>query len=117
MVIPGDIDQSWIWLKKLMLGMDNIHLIGVSATCLAIWKARNTIMVKDVMIKSLNEVLCQVCALMIHRVGLSKKDLQDLMQESAKLLLRAVSAKLENMVDEQEEDNDEELGRNQGGRQ
>jgi hypothetical protein len=54
---------------------------------------------------------------MIHWVGLSKKDLQDLLQESAKLLLRDVSAKLENMVDEQEEDNDEELGRNQGGRQ
>jgi hypothetical protein len=72
---------------------------------------------KNLLIKSPNEVICQVCALMIHWVGLSKKDLQDLLQESAKLLLRDVSAKLENMVDEQEEDNDEELGRNQGGRQ
>lgn len=47
------------------------------------------------MIKSPYEILCNPCALIKMWAGLSKKELCDLLQEGAKLLMKVVSSKLE----------------------
>jgi hypothetical protein len=57
----------------------NIVLIG--AICWAIWKARNKMCFEKILIKSSNEIICHVCALISSWIGLSKRDLQDLLQE------------------------------------
>jgi hypothetical protein len=55
------------------------------------------------------EVICHAYALMISCAGLSKKDLQDLIQEGAKLLVRPASVKLDAYVaDQDNEENDGE---------
>jgi hypothetical protein len=48
---------------------------------------------------------------MTHWAGLSKKELQDLVQEGAKLLMKAACAKLGNGDEDRDEDDDEERDR------
>jgi hypothetical protein len=68
---------------------------------------RNGICFDNILIKSPNEIICHVCALMISWAGLSKRELQDLIQEGAKLLVRAASVKLDaRVVDQVEEENE-----------
>lgn len=59
---------------------------------------------ENVIIKSPKEIICHACALMISWVGLSKKELQDLIQEGAKLLVRAASVKLDAPAGDQDDD-------------
>jgi hypothetical protein len=47
---------------------------------------------EKILIKSPNEIICHVCALISSWTGLNKQDLQDLLQ-GAKLLVRAVSGR------------------------
>jgi hypothetical protein len=108
--IPSDIDHCWLWLKNIYRGW-TLYITGVSAICRAIWKARNKMCFENALIKSPNEILCHACALMTHWAGISKKELQDLLQEGAKLLMKAACVKLGNGDDNCDEDDDEERER------
>jgi hypothetical protein len=46
----------------------------------------------EILIKSPNEIICHIGALISSWAGLSKKELQDLLQEGAGLLVRAASS-------------------------
>lgn len=62
---------------------------------------------ENVLIKSPNEIICHASALMIYWAGLSKKELQCLIQ-GAKLQVRTASIKLDAPVGDQvDEDEDE----------
>jgi hypothetical protein len=75
-----------VWLKRHMPGLDNIHFFGVSTVCWAIWKARNRMCFENDLIISTNDIMCHASALILSWTALSKKELQDLLQEGAKLL-------------------------------
>jgi hypothetical protein len=63
---------------------------------------------ENILIKSPNEIICRASALMISWAGLSKRELQGLIQEGTKLLVRAASVKLDaRVVDQVEEENDD----------
>jgi hypothetical protein len=111
--IPGDIDQCWLWLNNHLPGMKSIHIVGVVAICWSIWKARNKMCLENILIKSPNEILCHAYALMTYWAGLSKKELKDLLQDGAKLLMKAACAKLGSGRDEYAEDEDKERDRQQ----
>lgn len=55
-----------------------------------------------ILINSSKDIICHACALMKFWTGLSKKELQDLIQKGAKLLVRATSLKLDAPKDNRE---------------
>jgi hypothetical protein len=74
--------------------IEDIHVIGVAVICWAIWKAPNNTCFENVLIRSRRDIVCHSCALLTYLAGLSKREFQDLIQEGAKLLVRAASVKL-----------------------
>lgn len=91
--IPNNVESCYRWLRK-HLNCDNaVHVILISAICWAIWKARNKMCFDHVLVNSPNEIICHAGALVSSWAGLSKKELQDLLQEGAKMLVRAASAR------------------------
>jgi hypothetical protein len=63
---------------------------------------------ENVLIKSSSEIMCYGSALMFCWAGLSKKERYDLIQEGAKLLVRAASIKLDAPADDQVDEEDDE---------
>jgi hypothetical protein len=56
-----------------------MHVVLISAICWANWKAINKICFDKILIKSPNEIICHIGALISSWAGLSKKELQDLL--------------------------------------
>jgi hypothetical protein len=49
---------------------------------------------ENIVIKSHVEIVCHACTLMMKWIGLSKKKLQDLLHDGAKVLLKAANARI-----------------------
>ena len=81
----------------------------MAVICWEIRKARNNMCFENIIIKSHKEVICHICALIISCVGLSKKDLQDLLQ-GAKLLVRDANARLDNRIMDTDDDETGDMG-------
>lgn len=73
--------------------------VGVSAICWDIWEARNRMCFENVLINSPNDIIWPACALITYWTRLSKKELQDLLQEGARLLVHVANAKVDNLIE------------------
>lgn len=82
-------NDSWHYAVTYNLyDAKEVGIIGASAICWALWKARNNVCFENIVIKSPLKIVCHACALIIKWEGLSK-ELQDLLHDGAKLLLKA----------------------------
>jgi hypothetical protein len=62
-----------------MTKVKGVYIIGVSAICWAMWKARNKTCFGEIMINSSVEIIYHVSALIVSCAGLrKKKELQNL---------------------------------------
>jgi hypothetical protein len=71
----------------------DIGIVCASAICWALWKARNNVCFQNIVVNSPVEFVCHACALIFNWAGLSKKELQDLLHDGVKLLLKAANAR------------------------
>lgn len=71
--IPFNMDHCWAWLRSKLSYLKEIHIVGVSAICWGLWKARNKICFDKILIKSPIDVACHASALIFSWAGLSKK--------------------------------------------
>lgn len=107
--------QCWFWLSENLPNAKEIYVVGVSAIYQALWKARNNKCLENILIKSPIQVICHTCALIYYWAGLRKNELQDLLQEGAKLLVRVAHARTDHQMvgygddEEVEMDSEEDL--------
>lgn len=87
-------EQCWAWLNCNLYDAKEIGSIGASAICWALWKARNNVYFENIVTKSPVEIVCHTCALIMKWAGLSKKELQDLLHDGVKLLLKVANARI-----------------------
>jgi hypothetical protein len=92
--VPNNLEQCSTWLNCNLYGAKEIGILGVSAISWALRKARNKVCLESILIKSLVEIVCLVCALIMKWTCLSKKKLQDLLYDDAKFLLKAANARI-----------------------
>jgi hypothetical protein len=92
--VPNNIEQCWMWLNRNLFDGKEIGIVGAAAICWALWKARNKACFENIVINSPVEIVCHACALIMKWAGLSKRELQDLSHDGAKLLLKAANAKI-----------------------
>jgi hypothetical protein len=63
--IRGNIDQCFVWLH-CHLKIDKItHVVLIYAICWATWKARNKMCFDEILVKSPNEIICHIGALIL----------------------------------------------------
>lgn len=89
----GNLNQCWLWLQRNLNDAKDIGIVGASAICWALWKPRNNVCFKNIVVKSLVENVCYARALILNWAGLSKKELQNLLHDGVKLLLTAANAR------------------------
>jgi predicted transcriptional regulator len=56
-----NIEQCWTWLNCNLYNAKEIGIIGVSAICRALWKARNKVCFENIAINSSVEIVSCVC--------------------------------------------------------
>jgi hypothetical protein len=83
-----------MWLNCNLYDVKEIRIVGAAAICWALWKARNKVCFENIVINSSVEIVCHACTLIMKWTGLSKRELQDLLHDGAKLLLKAANAKI-----------------------
>lgn len=114
--IPGSLDQYWQWLNKWLPQGKKYHVLGVSAICWALWKARNKTCFDKKVIRNPIEIVCHAGALMKFWAGLyadlDKEALEDGVNTMLKVAYDTLTKK-KSKVDPDEEDLEEKQG---GGR-
>jgi hypothetical protein len=83
-----------MWLNRNLFDGKEIGIVGAAAICWVLWKARNKACFENIVINSPMEIVCHACALIMKWAGLSKRELQYLLHDGAKLLLKAANAKI-----------------------
>lgn len=69
----GNLDHCIVWLQRYLKIDKSTHVVLIAFTCWAIWKTRNKMSFEKILIKSPNEIICHVGALISCWAGLSKK--------------------------------------------
>jgi len=67
---PRDIDQYWIWVHNILPQGSQMHAVGLSAVCWAIWRVRNTVCFDKKRIKTPTEIIFMMCSFLTYWVGM-----------------------------------------------
>jgi len=78
------------------------HVFGVSAICWTIWKARNIAGFDKVVIKSLLDIFCHICALMNYWAGLYAEPDKEQIIEGINTMLKVMKGILKRQKEEAE---------------
>jgi len=81
---PRDIDQYWIWVHNILPQGAQMHAVGLSAVCWAIWRVRNTVCFDKKRIKIPTEIIFMMCSFLTYWVGMLKDDLKQQVIQGAK---------------------------------
>jgi hypothetical protein len=85
--IPGNLNQCWSWLDKWLPQGRKFHVIGTTAICWAIWKARKACFDKNI-IRNPMEIIFHVGALMNFWAGLYPELDREALEEGVNMMLK-----------------------------
>jgi len=58
--------QFWVWVQKYMANGTKFHMVGLSAICWALWRARNNICLrKKKIVRSPTEIICMASSFIL----------------------------------------------------
>jgi len=82
----------WVWIRNILPQGSQMHAVGLSAVCWAIWRIRNTICFDNKRIKSPIEIVCMMCSFLTYWAGMLKEGLkQQVIQGADAVKMAALS--------------------------
>jgi hypothetical protein len=82
-------EQFWVWCEKYMPKNSNIHMVGLAASCWAIWQARNNACFQRKIIRYPTEIICSISSFLKYWAGLQKEEGKAVLEAGAEVLKNA----------------------------
>ncbi|PUZ72532.1 hypothetical protein GQ55_2G401100 [Panicum hallii var. hallii] len=71
---PCSLEQFWHWVYIYIPSHKQYHMVGLTAICWALWKARNLVCFEQKRVKTPTEIVCSASSFLSYWAGLQKTD-------------------------------------------
>jgi hypothetical protein len=86
---PTNVEQFWVWCEKYMPKSPSIHMVGLAASCWAIWQARYNACFEKKKTRSPTEIICSISSFLKYWADLQKEGGKAMLEAGAEVLKNA----------------------------